>query len=347
MKFSKEIITGITTVAAIGLLVVGVNFLKGGSFFGGDDIYYAYFPSSGGVTPATSVYVNQVEIGKVLEVEYVGGDDSLKMVKMKFNIQKEGFKIPKGTVVEAGGIDLFSKGIILKVTEDISQGYYKPGEKSAIQGEVSVDMISQVQAYADPITQQLQTMMGTVDKMVKGVSAFWDETATSEIEASMREVKIAIKKFGSAAEQIEALVGDERVKISRIMSNVQSITETLKESDDQVKHILGNVKTVTDEMTTLDFKSVIEDAQKTLESVNAVLDAATNGNGTLAKLVNDEALYNELVETNDDLQRLLKDLQLHPERYIHFSVIGGKTKGANFTPDEEQELKEVVKERNN
>lgn len=346
MKFSKEIITGITTVAAIGLLVVGVNFLKGGSFFGGDDIYYAYFPSSGGVTPATSVYVNQVEIGKVLEVEYVGGKDSLKMVKMKFNIQKEGFKIPKGSIIEAGGIDLFSKGIIVKMNGDISQGYYKPGENSRpIQGEVSVDMVSQVQAYADPITQQLQTMMGSVDNMVRGVKSFWDETATSEIEASMREVKIAIKKFGSAAEQIEAMVGDERVKISRIMSNVQSITETLKESDDQVKHILGNVKTVTDEMTTLDFKSVIEDAQKTLESVNAVLDAATNGNGTLAKLVNDEALYNELVETNTDLQRLLKDLQLHPERYIHFSVIGGKTKGANFTPEEEQELKDFVDER--
>lgn len=345
MKFSKEIITGITTVAAIGLLVVGINFLKGGSFFGGDDVYYAYFPSSGGVTPATSVYINQVEIGKVLEVEYMGGKDSLKMVRMKFNIQKEGFRIPKGTVLEAGGIDLFAKGIIVKIGPNLSQDYIKPG--ASIQGEVSVDMMSQVQAYADPITQQLQTMMGTVDNMVKGVSSFWDETATSEIEASMKEVKIAIKKFGNAAEQIESMVGDERVKISRIMSNVQSITETLKESDDQVKHILGNIKTVTDEMTTMDFKSVMEDAQKTLQSVNAVLDAATNGNGTLAKLVNDEALYNELVETNSDLQRLLKDLQLHPERYIHFSVIGGKVKGADFTPEQEQKLKDMVDDPNN
>jgi len=345
MKFSKEIITGITTVAAIGLLVVGINFLKGGSFFGGDDIYYAYFPSSGGVTPATSVYVNQVEIGKVLEVEYVGGDDSLRMVKMKFNIQKEGFKIPKGSVVEAGGIDLFSKGIIIKPVDALT--YYPSGEKSAIQGEVSADITSQVQAYADPITQKLQGMMTSIERTVNGVSKFLDKTATTELETSMYEVKVAIKKFGSAAEQIEAMVGDERLKISRIVSNIESISKTLEESDDQVKHILGNVKTVTDEMTTLDFKSVIEDAQKTLESVNAILDAATNGEGTLAKLVNDEALYNELVETNSDLQRLLKDLQLHPERYIHFSVIGGKTKGANFTPEEEQELKDVVKERNN
>ena len=53
----------------------------------------------------------------------------------------------------------------------------------------------------------------------------------------------------------------------------------------------------------------------------------------------------KFVETNQDLQTLLKDLQLHPERYIHFSVIGGKTKGANFTPEEEKDLKKVVEER--
>lgn len=345
MKFSKEIITGITTVAAVALLVVGVNFLKGNSFFGGDDIYYAYFPSSGGVTGATSVYVDGVEIGKVLQVDYIGGPDSLRRVRMKFNIQHENFKLPKGSTLEAGGIDLFSKGIIVKVNPDISKGYYKPG--SSIQGVVSVDIMSQVEAYADPITQKLQVMMGSIDKMVNGVSSFWDETATSEIEASMREVKIAIKKFGDAATQIQDLVGDERARIAQIMSNVQSITSNLKETNDQVKKIVNNAESITGQMATLDFKGVIEDAQKTLKSVNAVLDAATNGKGTLAKLVNDEALYNELVETNTDLQNLLKDLQLHPERYIHFSVVGGKTKGHVFTPDEEVKLRELLKKSGN
>ena len=68
MKISREIITGIITIAAIGFLVAGVNFLKGNSFFGGDQIYYSYCPSSGGVTQATSVFINGVDVGKVLEV---------------------------------------------------------------------------------------------------------------------------------------------------------------------------------------------------------------------------------------------------------------------------------------
>ncbi len=340
MKFSKELITGISTVAAIGILVAGVNFLKGNSFFGGDQVYYAYFPNSGGVTPATSVMVNGVEVGKVLEVDLTGDKDSLKKVMIKFNIQETDFKIGKNAIVEAGSLDLFAKGLTIKPDETLSNGFYKPGDH--IQGVVTTDITSQVKAYADPITQKVQVMMTSIDRMVNDISAFWDTSATSEIEGSIREVKIAIKKFGNAASQIEELVASERVKFSAIMSNVQQITENLKKSNDEVAHIVGNVKTITDDLVTADFKSVIGDAQKTLQSVNAILDSAEKGEGTLGKLVNDQKLYDELVSTNKSLQNLLDDLQLHPERYIHFSVLGSKTKGVPLTTEEEKKLREIL-----
>lgn len=340
MKAKKEIITGISTIAAILILVTGINFLKGNSFFGGDDVYYAYFSNSGGVTPATSVMVNGVEVGKVLDVQLTGSPDSLRKVLIKFNIQQEDFKISKSSTIEAGSLDLFAKGLTLSPGEDISQGYYEIGDK--IQGVVLTDITSQVKSYADPITQKLQVMMGSIDKMVTGISAFWDTTATSEIEQSLHEVKIAIKKFGNAADQIDELIATERIRLSSILSNVQTITENLKRSNENVKAIVGNVKTITDDLVTADFKSVIGDAQKTLQSITAVLDSATKGSGTLAKLVNDEALYNELVQTNKDLQSLLTDLQLHPERYIHFSVLGSKTKGVSLTKDEEKQLRQLL-----
>ena len=341
MKFSKELITGISTVAAIGILVAGVNFLKGNSFFGGDQVYYAYFPNSGGVTPATSVMVNGVEVGKVLEVDLTGDQDSLKKVMIKFNIQEIDFKIGKNAIVEAGSLDLFAKGLTIKPDESLSNGFYSPGDH--IQGVVTTDITSQVKAYADPITQKVQVMMTSIDRMVNDISAFWDTSATSEIEGSIREVKIAIKKFGNAASQIEELVASERLKFSAIMSNVEEITENLKKSNDEVAHIVGNVKTITDDLVTADFKSVIGDAQKTLQSVNAILDSAEKGEGTLGKLVNDQKLYDELVSTNKSLQNLLDDLQLHPERYIHFSVLGAKTKGVPLTTDEEKKLREILK----
>ena len=70
MKISKELKTGIVTIFAIALMVTGINFLKGNSFFGGDDIYYAYFPNSGQLVPSSNVTLNGVVVGKVLKVEY-------------------------------------------------------------------------------------------------------------------------------------------------------------------------------------------------------------------------------------------------------------------------------------
>lgn len=340
MKLSKELKTGIITLLAIGLLVAGINFLKGNSFFGGDEVYVAYFPNSGQLAPATSVYVNGVAVGKVLTVEYVPEGDSMSKVRVEFNIQEDNVRIPKGSKVEIGNFDLLNKGILLTFNTDLSKGFYKPGDR--IQGVVASDMISQVKSYADPTVQKLQQLINTVDKTVTSISAFWDKTATSKLESSMNEVELAIKRFGNVAVEVEDLVASEKAKLGRIISNVESISANLKSSNDKISAIVGNAKKITDDLVTVNYKSVVEDAQKTVQKLNAMLEDANNGNGTLGKLLHDEKLYNELVNTNKELQELVDDITLHPERYIHFSVFGAKTKGVPLTGKEEKALRKML-----
>lgn len=340
MKISKEIITAIITIAAIALLVTGVNFLKGNSFFGGDEVYYAYFQNSGQLAPASNVTVNGVAVGKVLSVEVFPQNPPEKQVLIAFNIQEENFTIPRGSSVEVGSLDLFTKALILKMDYSQNSGIHNVGD--TLYGSVESDMMTTVKSYADPISQKLQAMMVSVDKMVTGVSAFWDSTATSEIEGSLKEVKIAIKRFGHAAEEIELLVESEKLKLSRILSNVEEITGNLKRSNDAVKKIVGNVEAITDDLVTADFKGTINNAKETLATLNDVLASAKNGEGTLGKLLDDGSLYNELVKTNQELQNLVNDIQIHPERYIHFSVLGSKTKGVPLTNKEEEKLRKLL-----
>jgi phospholipid/cholesterol/gamma-HCH transport system substrate-binding protein len=340
LKISKEIKTGVIAIAAIALFVMGINFLKGSSFFGGDDNYTAYFPNSGQLAVASNVTLNGVIVGKVIGVDYVGGKNPEKQVRVRFNIQNSDIKLPKGTVVEIGSPDLFSKALILHLSYDLSKGYYEPG--SEVPGELAEDMIAQVKSYADPIVQRVQAIMGTVDKMALSLSAFWDTTATSELQSSIREVKTAIRRFGNVAAEVEMLVADEKAKFGRIMSNVESITANLKKSNDQVAAIVGNAKKITDDLVTSEFKAVVSNASNTLKTLNEVLDQAKNGQGTLGKLLGDEKLYQELIDTNQELQNLVNDLQLHPERYIHFSVLGAKTKGVPLTTSEEKKLRKIL-----
>jgi phospholipid/cholesterol/gamma-HCH transport system substrate-binding protein len=345
VKISKELIVGIVTLAAIGLLVAGVNFLKGNSFLGGDDVYYAYFSNSAGVTPSNSIYYNGVIVGKITDVELTDSNDPKKAVRVTFNIQDDKFEIPKNMVLQAGGAenDLLGKGITIIPSEDslimAMEGFYKPGAR--IQGVVSETLQSQIEAEIGPIRDNINFVLGNLDDFSKKLAAFWDTTASSEMEQSLVEVRLAIKKFGNAAEMINSLVAEEKVKVSRIMTNVQEITANLKKSNDTVKAIVGNVKTISDNLVTADFVGTIQNAKNTLASVNKVLDAALEGDGTIGKLISDDSLYMELIQTNQQMQDLVEDLQKHPERYIHFSVLGAKSR-RQFTEAEEKKIREKV-----
>ncbi len=340
MKISKELKTGVIAVFAIALFISGVNFLKGNSFFGGDDVYYAYFPNSGGIAPANNVLVNGVIVGKIVSVNLTHNKDSLKRVLVTFNIQTDDFQIPKGSKLEVGSVDLLGKGMMIQMNPDLTKGFYKPGDY--IQGITMIDMLTQAKTYVDPVVSKFQNLMTSVDKVVNSVSAFWDTTATSEIEGSLKELKTAIHKLGHVAQTVDGLVETEKVKLGHILSNVESITLNLKKSNDQIAAILGNAKKITDDLVTADFKTVIGDAQKTIQSLNATLEKANKGEGTLGKLLSDEKLYNELVNTNKSLQNLVDDIQVHPERYIHFSVMGAKSKGVPLSPSEEKKLKKIL-----
>jgi phospholipid/cholesterol/gamma-HCH transport system substrate-binding protein len=240
-------------------------------------------------------------------------------------------------VIELGSLDLLTKGLIVNYPDKIKPGYYRPGDE--IPGKMSADMFSQVKQYADPISQKLQSLILHIDGMVNSLSGVFDENGSSDITASIKELRITIKKIGDLSSEIQGFVGQEKAQFSKIMNHVEQITSNLEKSSDEVSAIIGNSKKISEDMVSADFKGTILEAQTTLKKFNYMLEDVNKGNGTLGKLVHDEKLYNELVETNNELQELVDDLQAHPERYVHLSVIGRKNKGLQLTGKEEGKLK--------
>jgi phospholipid/cholesterol/gamma-HCH transport system substrate-binding protein len=123
------------------------------------------------------------------------------------------------------------------------------------------------------------------------------------------------------------------------MTNVESITLNIRRSNDELSKIIGNTRKITDDFVSADFKSILLDAQTTVKKLNLTLEDVENGHGTLGKLIHDEKLYNELVETNNELQNLVTDLQANPSRYVHFSIIGRKSEGLMLSEKEEVKFK--------
>ena len=341
MKISKEIKLGIIAICAIVLIITGVNFLKGSSFFGGDDIYYGYFPTSGGIMPASSVAVNGVGVGKVLSIEYVPTETIDRKVKVTFNIQNKDIKIPRDSKIQIGSLDLFNKAIILTFADDISKGYYPINYK--FQGTVALDMTQQVQAMADPVSKKLQHLMGNIDRMVNSITVLFDTTkGTNDIRSSLNEAKLAIKRFGNLSLEMNDLVKEEKIKLSDILQNVANITKNLDKSNKEISAILGNAHTFSNDLVKSNFKEVISGAHKAITSINNALEETNQNRGNLSKLLKDETLYNELVNSNKKIQVILDDLHEHPEKYIKLSVFSRRPKGLLITKKEEEKLKKIL-----
>lgn len=342
LKVSNEFKIGLSVVLATVLLIFGINYLKGNSFFGGDDVYYAFFPSSGTLSPSSSVTLNGVVIGNVISVDLVDPNkfiDPNKRVLIKFSIQKDGMKIARGShITIVPGI--LNTEVQLQQNYIAEHGYLNIGD--TIYGSVSQELTEQLETQLLPVKRKLEDLMTSIDNIVTSITVFWDTSAANTLNQGLNEVKIAIARFGNVAYNLDDLITSEKAKLGRIFDNVEDITYNFKETNASLKRTIGNAEAITDSLMTSDLKGVISSATETLQRLNLALKDASEGNGTLGKLLKDEQLYNELNSTAQRLQDLVDDIKVHPERYIHFSVFGTKSKGVPLTKDEEKKLRDLL-----
>lgn len=342
MKVSKEFKIGLAVVLATALLIFGVNYLKGNSFFGGDDVYYGYFPTSGSLMPSSSVTLNGVEVGKVLAVDLVNPNkysDPNKRVLVKFSVQTENLMIAKGSGIRiVPGV--LSTEVQLEQNFIADKGYLNVGD--TMKGSVSQEITEQIESQLLPVKRKLEDLMTSIDNIVSSISVFWDTSAAYTLDQGLNNVKIAIARFGNVAYNLDNLITEEKGKLDNIFTNVEDITGKFKETNEDIQVAASNIRGITDSLTAVDFKSTIDEATETFKKLNQLIGDANDGKGTLGKLLKDEKLYDELNHTNKKLQNLADDIKNHPERYIHFSVFGSKSKGVPLTKGEERKLKEFL-----
>ena len=255
-----------------------------------------------------------------------GQEEHLEELSLHLNKKFEELKNNLGNIGE--------NKLLLITSIKIMDEYFETKKKIDEQKKELKDLSNKFRELKSLVYEYKEEKEKEIEQLVQEQNSF-----KKEIEKSKEDYE---KIIDNAADQIEGLLTDERIRLSRIMNNVEEITLNLRKSNDTVKAIIGNVKQITDDLVTADFKETIAQATQTIKHVNKILDEAASGNGTLGKLLTDDKLYFDIIESNKALQDLVNDLKAHPERYIHFSVFGAKTKGVPLTVDQEDKLMKIL-----
>ena len=103
----------------------------------------------------------------------------------------------------------------------------------------------------------------------------------------------------------------------------------ISKNDENITAILENFKIISQDLTQLSAQlkeanlgETVTHLDSTLMSVNSLISGIEKGEGSMGKLLKDEALYNNLVGVSKEMEELLRDIKLHPKRY--FRVLSKK-----------------------
>jgi phospholipid/cholesterol/gamma-HCH transport system substrate-binding protein len=115
-------------------------------------------------------------------------------------------------------------------------------------------------------------------------------------------------------------------RISDIITKINAIAENINNNDEKISNVIRNFSNISDSLAKSNIKNTIENTNHALMQANIILDKINRGEGSAGKLLKNDSLYLNLNKSAQDLDKLMKDIRINPDRYLHFSVFGKKNK---------------------
>lgn len=297
MKYiTKEVKIGIAGIAALCILVYGINYLKGIHMFKPSSYFYVKFENINGLTKSSPVFADGYRVGIVRELYY--DYEKPGNVVAEIDIDPE-LRIPKGSTAELtadmlGGIKM-SLLLANNPRERHEVGDTIPGMlNNGIMGKAA-DMVPQV----EKMLPKLDSILGSLNKLL----------ADPALPATLNNVKDLTASMAVSSRKLEKLMKND----------IPQLTGKLNTIGDNFALISNNLKEV-------DYAAAMQKVDSTLANVKALTDRLGQKDNTIGLLLNDPTLYNNLSATSANAASLLEDLKAHPKRYVHFSLFGKKDK---------------------
>lgn len=293
----KEFTIGIAAIAALVILFVGINYLKGINLFKAESYYYVDYTEVNGLALSSPVYANGFKVGLVRDIQYNHNNPGHITVGIEMD---ENIKIPAGSKAEliTEMLGTVKMNLIMNYGESKT---VTPGD--TIEGYANNGIMAKAEQELLP---QIEKLMPKLDSILTSLNTVLSDPALGNTLKNAEKITASLSQTSN---HLEKLMGND---IPKLTNNVTTITEDLKVISDNLKGI--------------DYAGTFNKIDETLKNVYALTDKLNNKDNTIGLLFNDPELYNNLNAASANAASLLKDLQEHPKRYVHFSLFGKKDK---------------------
>jgi len=311
-RLSKELKLGFVFLLALISLVYGLKYLKGINVFKTNKSYYAVYADVDGLQIGSGVMLNGFNIGIVSNIKLLTSNNNL-IVTLNLN---EFDSLPDNSICKIINQDLMgTKGVALIIGS--SSSYSKIGD--TLESGIENSLQDEVNAQILPLKNKAEELIGSVDSLLVIVAAVLNKNTRANLSNSIKSLDKTFEILSRTMIKIDSVVYKNDSKISKIISNLESMTSNLNEGNSDIKAILYNLSSITDSLAKSNITSL-------LENINEISYNINSGEGSLAKFMNDDNLYNNLEKSTSELAALIEDVKNNPKRYVNFSILGGNKK---------------------
>jgi phospholipid/cholesterol/gamma-HCH transport system substrate-binding protein len=293
LHYKQEVTVGLLVVVALVTLVGGLTFLSGKSLLGAGSVTFGVqFDNVSGLVEGDPVNISGVRVGRVSGIDLRDVGDVLVWLEVGRGVRP---KADARALVRP--LDAFGAMYV-----DYYPGH---GESDLAEGQT-------LQGRRDmPLTETAAAMAGQAGDVLTGAGALLSARTADDVHETLvsaqRAMNVvaqlgsgplvtqatrALTRLASAAERLDSTLASE--DLSRSVAQLDEITESLND-------MVGGLSGAT-------------------QALARIMEKIDSDSGTFGRLVNDTAMYNDIVRLTTSMRLLLDDMRERPHRYFKLSV---------------------------
>ena len=287
------------------MTIFSFNYLKGINLLEKSRHFIVVYDNVEGLVASNPVTINGFKIGNVQKIN-LSADGSNKLeIKLIIDNEVEFSKSSKAELYETGLIGGKAIAIIpnyqdgsIAESGDYLQGTIKPGLTELVNQKLT------------PLQDKLESAIQNADKVVLNINELLSDDTKTSLQQSILNFKNISESLNETTNNVNSI----------ILKNSNAIANSLKNIESSSKNINEITKSVSD----ANVSDLISKLNSTVSNFNLTLNKINNGNGSVSKLLENDAIFNNLEKATSELEALINDIKVNPNRYVHFSIFGKK-----------------------
>ena len=305
LKVTREVKTAVLVIGSILLFIWGYYFLRGQDLFNSYKTYYVVYDDVEGLSPSAPVTLNGLVVGQVVGITFTDYETGKLRIEMQV---KTDFPISKTSHATLYEPSLLGGKQIAIIPDMTNQKLAEDGDH--LQSGLKPGMLSVVGEKLSPLQTKVEATVVTADSLLTSLNNVFDARTQENLRLAIAEMSSTMQQFNQTARSLNAVVSGNRSNIDGTMANLNRTS--------------ANFAKFSDSLNQANLGQAVKRLEKSLASVDSIVNDVQAGKGSLGKLLKDEAMYNNLTDASNELKELLADIKNNPKRYIHFSVFGRK-----------------------